>query len=120
MSSKFASFQLPNLATCDLANKWLSDTKYSDTFSHFTVEELRGVFITARLCREERQNILKIRTRQLKRKSKQDIRQNDRICDIKLSIELEGLKWERDQLLKEQMQLYEEIKKYANLRIVPV
>ena len=118
MSSKFESYKVPFLSNRAVAIKWLSDTKSNDTFSHFSVQELRGVFDTARLSVEEIQDIFRIRTRQLKRKSKQDIRRSDKIGEIKEEMKIEELKWHRDQLVAEKLELCEEIEDYARLAMM--
>ena len=112
MSSKFELYTVPFHSTKAVANQWLSDTKDSDTFGHFSVHELKRAFDTACLSRQEGLHILTIRTRQLKRKSKQDIRKSDRICELKLELKLEGLKWQRDQLLAQKTELSNEIETY--------
>ena len=113
MSSKFQPLSIP-IFNGDVAsaNQWLAYQREQEFLCHYPVSSLRVVFRTCGLPLTQFAEILHERTRVLKRTSKQTIRNKEKREEVALSGEVDWLNQQKQNLLREKVELQNEIRYY--------
>ena len=119
MSSNFSPLSIP-IFNGDVvsANQWLAYQRERELLCHYPVSSLRVVFCMCGLPSTQFAEILKERTRVLKRASKQTIRKKEKGEELALSGEVDWLNQQKQCLLNEKAKLQYEISYYKPKSLV--